>query len=212
MAILQKKPQTSTSAPLYTVGLNKTLLIAGLGNVGKEFELTRHNLGFECLNNFASYHEFPGWINKKDLKCELTQKTIGNVRVILIKPSTMMNLSGTSVRLVSAFYRIEPSCLVVTHDEADILFGQIRTRQGGQAAGHNGIESIIQQIGDNFSRIRIGIKPEEKYKGDMSSFVLAKLSKQEINQLPNLLRETNSILTEYIYRGSLLPETRSFIV
>lgn len=212
MAILQKKPQTSTSAPLYTIGLNKTLLIAGLGNVGKEYELTRHNVGYECIDNFAGYHEFPSWINKKDLKCQFTQKTIGNIRVILIKPTTMMNLSGESVRQVSAFYRITPSCLTVIHDEADILFGQIRTRQGGQAAGHNGVESIIGQIGDNFGRIRVGIGSESKNKGDMASYVLSKFNKNEIKLLPNLLRETNSILTEYIYRGSLLPETRNFII
>jgi len=212
MAFLQKKPQTSTSAPLYTLGLNKTIIIAGLGNRGSEYNLTRHNLGFMATDSFSDYHEFPKWIEKKDLKCQLSSHTIGNVRVILIKPSTMMNLSGDSVVLVSNFYRVSSSNIAVVHDDADILFGQIRTRQGGQAAGHNGVESIIRQIGDDFCRIRIGIGSDEHENNDMTRFVLAKLSKNQQQYLPDMHKEINSILTEYIYRGALLPETRSFIV
>ncbi len=212
MALFQKKPQTQTSAPLYTLGLNRTVLIVGLGNIGKEYELTRHNLGFLTIDNFAKTNEFPEWINKKDLKCQLTTQNLGGVHVILIKPTTMMNLSGESVQAAARFYRVEFNQITALHDEIDIPFGQIRTRAGGGAAGHNGIKSLIQHIGGEFGRVRIGIQPEEPPKMELADYVLGKLSKMEQEQLPNMYREVNSILTEYVYGSTLHPETRSFLV
>jgi len=220
MGLFQKKPLVGTSVPLYTLGLNKTLLIVGLGNIGKQYQLTRHNVGFNCLNAFAETHEFGPWVVKKDLKCQLTSKVLGDVQVLLVKPTTMMNISGEAVQAVAHFYKIDFNQIAAVQDELDIPFGQIRMRVGGGAAGHNGIKSLIQHIGDEFGRIRIGIQqdsaaptPEEtKPKQNTSDFVLDKFTKTEQALLPNLYREVNSILTEYVYRGELQPETRSFIV
>jgi len=212
MGLFQKKPLVGTSVPLYTLGLNKSVLVVGLGNVGKQYELTRHNVGFNCLNAFAETHEFEPWVEKKDLKCQLASKVLGDVRVILIKPTTMMNLSGEAVQAAARFYKIEFNQIVAVHDELDIPFGQIRMRVGGGAAGHNGIKSLIQHIGDEFGRVRIGIQPDSKVQNDMSDFVLDKFTKEEQVHLPDLCREVNSILTEYVYRDELQPETRSFIV
>jgi len=212
MGLFQKKPLVGTSVPLYTLGLNKTILIVGLGNIGKQYELTRHNVGFNCLNAFAETHEFEPWVEKKDLKCQLASKVLGDVRVILIKPITMMNLSGEAVQATAHFYKIEFNQIVAVHDELDIPFGQIRMRVGGGAAGHNGIKSLIQHIGDEFGRVRIGIQPDSKVQNNMSDFVLDKFTKEEQAHLPDLCREVNSILTEYVYRGELQPETRSFII
>jgi PTH1 family peptidyl-tRNA hydrolase len=210
MALFQKKPQSSTSAPLYTLGLGKNVLIVGLGNPGKEYQNTRHNLGFRCLDTFATQHDFPAWTNKKDLKCQLAMQNLGDTRVILVKPTTFMNNSGEAVQAVQQFYKIPSNQMIVVHDELDIPFGQIRTRLGGSSAGHNGIKSLLQHTEGEFNRVRIGIGAETKLAG--ADFVLQKFDKIEEEQLPKLTKEVESILIEFIYGGNLNAETRSFLV
>lgn len=212
MGLFQKKPLASSSASLYTLGMNQTILIVGLGNVGKKYVPTRHNVGFICLEAFAEAHQFDNWVEKKDLKSLLSSKVLGDTRVILCKPATMMNLSGEAVSAVSRFYRIPAENTLTVHDEIDIPFGQIRTRQGGGSAGHNGIKSLIQHIGDTFGRVRIGIQPDEPQKADTADFVLSPFSKSEQVHLPALKKETTSIITEYVYGKELVPETRTFIL
>lgn len=210
MGLFQKKPDVNTSAPLYTLGLNKNLLIAGLGNVGKEYEDTRHNIGFRCVDAFATSQDFDPWVEKKDLKCLLTSKNIGNTRVILIKPTTLMNNSGEAIQAASHFYKIPAEQILVVHDELDIPFGQLRTRMGGSAAGNNGIKSAIQHIGEGFGRLRIGIKAPTRM--DMSDYVLARFDADEEQHLSALQKEVAAMLTEYIYGAGLTAETRSFLI
>lgn len=209
MALFQKKPELSSNLPLYTLGLNKTLLIVGLGNPGK-YDGTRHNIGFAAVDELAAKQSFESWTVKKDLKCLLTSQTMGDNRVILIKPTTFMNLSGEAVQAVMHFYKIPLQQVVVVHDELDIPFGQIRTRIGGSSAGHNGIKSVTQHVGEEYGRIRIGIQADTPMK--TADFVLTTFSKSEQEHMPELLRETTAILSEYIYGGQLMSETRSFIV
>jgi peptidyl-tRNA hydrolase, PTH1 family len=211
MALFQKKPQVSSSAPLYTLGLNKTILIVGLGNPGKDYQNSRHNIGFACVESFVELQELGNWIEKRDLKCLYTLGTVSDKRVIVIKPTTFMNLSGAAVQAVAHFYKVKPVDIVVVHDELDIEFGQIRTRLGGSDAGHNGIKSIIERIGDDFGRIRIGIANSQSKTVDSADFVLNKFTEQEQSQLKLLNREVTAILTEYLFGGSLPQETRSFI-
>lgn len=210
MALFQKKPQTSSNAPLYTLGLNKSLIITGLGNIGKEFDGTRHNIGFDCVDELAKVLEFDGWMEKKDLKCYIASKTVGDTKVILIKPTTFMNNSGEAIQAVSHFYKVPASHVTVVHDELDIPFGQIRTRTGGSDAGNNGIKSAIQHIGENFGRVRVGINAETPMSS--ADFVLAKFSAEEQEMLPALKKEVTAILAEYIYGDNLVAETRSFLV
>lgn len=210
MALFQKRPDPSSHLPVYTLGLTRTLLIIGLGNKGKEYDGTRHNIGFAAVDELASKQDFDPWMEKKDLKCFLTSTTIGNSRVILIKPTTFMNLSGEAVQAVAHFYKVPNQQILAVYDELDIPFGQIRTRNGGSAAGHNGVKSLIQHTGEDFARVRIGIQAETKM--ETSDFVLAKFSKAEQAQLPALLKETTAILTEYIHGGQLFQETRSFLI
>jgi PTH1 family peptidyl-tRNA hydrolase len=212
MAWLQKRPQVSDPVNYYTTGLNKILLVVGLGNPGPEYDKTRHNAGFLCLDEFVSGNEaMEDWLQKKDLKCLVSSGRLGETRVIAIKPTTFMNLSGEAVQAVTNFYKIHPDSIVVIHDELDIDFGQIRLRKGGSDAGHNGVKSIIQQLGEDFNRIRVGIGPKPP-KIDSEAFVLQKFSAEEQAQLPNLTREVNAILSEHIYGGQLPHETRSFLV
>jgi PTH1 family peptidyl-tRNA hydrolase len=210
MALFQKRPISESVMPLYTLSANKTLLIVGLGNPGKEYEGTRHNIGFACLDVFAADNEFDPWIQKKDLKCVCTQKTLGETRVMLIKPTTFMNLSGEAAQAVTSFYKIGAHDVLAVYDELDIPFGQIRTRSGGSAAGHNGVKSLIQHLGEDFGRVRVGIGPKQPEQMDSAAFVLAKFDETQQAKLKDLTREVTAILTETIYGGQLTAETRSF--
>lgn len=212
MGLFVKKTEAGTNAPLFTVGAEKTLLIVGLGNIGKEYDGTRHNIGFACVDTFAKQQDFPAWQEKKDLKCHLTYTRLGETRVILCKPQTFMNNSGEAVASVQHFYKLNNKQTLVVHDELDIAFGQIRTRVGGSAAGNNGVKSIIQHCGEDFVRLRIGIKNDLLAKMDSADFVLARFSKDEQQHLSALWREVNNILSEYSYKNEQIHETRSFLV
>lgn len=212
MGWLQKRPQIGESIQFYTVGQNKNILLVGLGNPGKEYELTRHNIGFHALDHFVEKTDgMDDWIAKKDLKCLLSSGRVGESRVLAIKPATFMNLSGEAVQATAAFYKIPAQNIVVLHDEIDIDFGQIRLRESGSST-HNGIKSVSQYLGEDYGRIRIGVGPKKPAKMDSADFVLQKFSAKEQEQLPNLYREVNAILTEYLYSGQLPHDTRSFLV
>lgn len=213
MALFQKNPHSNHEYhSFFTLGAHKTILLVGLGNPGKKYDGTRHNIGFVCLDAFAKAHEFNNWTEKKDLKCLIASKTLGETRVILCKPTTYMNLSGEAVQKVIHFYKIEPDKIAVIYDELDMPFGQIRMRLGGSDAGHNGIKSLIQHLGPDFGRVRIGIGGSKPEQMDSADFVLSKFGKDEAKQLAPLTKEATSILTEYIFRGELVPETRNFVV
>jgi PTH1 family peptidyl-tRNA hydrolase len=209
MAFLQKKPLVSSSLPLYTLGANKTVLIVGLGNPGKEYEQTRHNVGFAAIDDFAERNEFPGWVNKKDLKSHIAYQNLGSTRVILVKPTTFMNESGQALAAVQKFYKVYGQETVVVYDELALPFGQVRARVGGEAAGHNGVKSLIQHLGEDFGRLRIGISNDFSAKADAAEFVLGKFTKEEQGHLPDILKEVGVMLTEFIYSGELPHETRT---
>lgn len=209
MALFERKKEYASGAPLYTVGSNKTVLIIGLGNPGNEYNGTRHNIGFDVLDHFANKNDFPAWITKKDLKCQLTTTNLGENQVILCKPTTFMNLSGEAAQAVQRFYRIYNPQTLAVYDELAIPFGQLRTRLGGTDAGHNGVKSLIQHLGDDFGRLRIGIGSEISEKADASDFVLGKFTKEEQATMLKILQEANALITEYIFSGQLPHDTRS---
>ena len=212
MSLFQRKPQESDPVNYVTVGMNKSLLLVGLGNPGKEYEGTRHNIGFACLDAFAKSNDFAPWIEKKDLKCQLSSAQLADTRVIIIKPTTFMNLSGEAVQAVCAFYRIHPDQITAIYDELDVDFGQIRLRIGGSAAGHNGVKSIIQHVGDGFGRIRVGIGPKAPPQIDSADFVLQKFNKDQQEHLKELLVEATAVLSETAYGSPLPNETRNFLL
>jgi peptidyl-tRNA hydrolase, PTH1 family len=209
MALFERKREYASGAPLYSLGSHRTVLIIGLGNPGKQHTGTRHNIGFAALDDFAERNDFPGWVNKKDLKSLVNSQTLGDSKVILAKPTTFMNDSGEAALALQHFYRIYNSSTIVIYDELAIKFGQLRARVGGSDAGHNGVKSLIAQIGDNFGRIRVGIGNEFSAKADAADFVLGKFTKEEKGSLPTVIKEAGVMLTEYIYSGELPHETRS---
>ncbi len=211
MGLFVNKPLPSDNKYFYTLGQTKTVLIVGLGNIGKEFNHTRHNIGFDCLDFFLGKNtQMSQWIEKKNLKCHVSMGQFGDTRTIAIKPTTYMNLSGESVELVLNFYKIRPEDILVVHDELDIDFGHIRLRLGGSSAGNNGVQSVIDKIGDNFNRIRIGIGPKNS-KIPADKFVIARFNKDEDLSIQELKKEVQSIITEFIYGGKINQETRSFL-
>jgi peptidyl-tRNA hydrolase, PTH1 family len=213
MALFQRRPQVGQAIQFYTLGQNRTLLIVGLGNPGKEYDGTRHNVGFLCLDAFAKANDFTPWIDKKDFKCQQADATLGDTRVVIIKPTTFMNLSGEAVQAVAHFYKIPAEKILVVHDELDIPFGQVRLRTGGSSAGHNGLKSVIQHIGEGFGRVRIGVGPKTPEQMDSADYVLAPFSKEQQAHLPALTREVSAILSETAYgEGTLPQDTRSFVV
>lgn len=213
MSWLSQRPQSSDPVNYYTVGLNKNVLLVGLGNPGKKYELTRHNAGFMCMDEFvAKTDEMDSWIEKKDLKCLMSTGLLGDTRVIAVKPTTYMNESGQAVQAAANFYKIMPENILVVHDELDINFGQIRIRMGGSSAGHNGIKSVTKYIGEDYGRVRIGVGPKKPAGIDSTDFVLQKFSAEQQKELSSMKRETLAILTEYIYGGQLPHETRNFII
>lgn len=212
MALFQRKPQTSDPKTFYTLGLNKTVLVVGLGNPGKEYEMTRHNAGFICLDDFVlKTEEMADWIVKKNLKCLMSEGQVGSTRVIAIKPTTFMNLSGQAVQAVMNFYKINLDQVLVVYDELDVDFGQIRLRKGGSDAGHKGVRSVSQQIGQDYGRVRLGTGPKPD-RIESEDYVLQNFSAEQQQQLPLMAREATAIIHEYLASGQLPHETRSFLV
>ena len=162
------------------------MLIVGLGNPGKEYEKTRHNAGFIALDFFMNKkavgfnEKFGGYFNKL---------RINDNEVFVLKPLTYMNNSGQSVIQVVNFYKINPSDVVVMHDDMDIPVGEVRYKTKGSAGGHNGIKSIIQHLGtQEFKRVKIGIsKPDQM---TVIDYVLGKFSKEDRKLIDNVV-ETN---------------------
>lgn len=213
MSWLTNKPQATDTIQFFSMGLGKTILLVGLGNPGPEYDLTRHNIGFYTLDAFVDATDEMGpWSDKKDLKCQLSSGQMGQARVIAMKPTTFMNLGGEAVQAVASFYKIPMANILVLHDDLDVNFGQIRLRTGGSSAGHNGVKSVTQHLGEQYARVRIGIGPKTPEQIDSADFVLQRFSTSEQAHLPSLAVETSAILNEYIFGGQLPHETRSFIV
>lgn len=170
-------------------------LIVGLGNPGKEYAGTRHNIGFEAVDYIADKYNID--INRKKFKGVYGEGFIGNEKVILMKPTTYMNLSGECIREVIDFYKLSNEDILVIYDDISLDVGRIRIRPKGSAGGHNGIKSIINHLGtDEFSRIKIGVGQP---KGDLVNHVLGKFSKEENEVLEESL-EATKLATETIIK------------
>jgi peptidyl-tRNA hydrolase, PTH1 family len=160
-------------------------LWVGLGNPGAQYAANRHNVGFMALDRIAADHGFGTWASK--FKGQLAEGRFGSLRVILLKPQTFMNLSGEAVQAAAAFYKIAPAAITVFHDELDLAPFRVRLKSGGGHAGHNGLRSIIQHLGEGFQRVRLGIG-HPGHKDRVAGYVLSDFAKVEAEGLEDLLR------------------------
>ena len=162
-------------------------LIVGLGNPGKEYALTRHNVGFLVCDALA---DGASWSLKKAFNGEVAELVEGRKKTLLLKPWTFMNLSGEAVRAVMQFYKISLTQIIVVHDDADLAFGDIRMQSGRGSAGHNGVKSIMECLGSaEFTRVRVGIGRPSNEKMGLDAFVLEKWTAEEQQKLPALMEE-----------------------
>ncbi|MCI0571986.1 MAG: aminoacyl-tRNA hydrolase [Myxococcaceae bacterium] len=163
-------------------------LICGLGNPGREYERHRHNVGFRVVDLLLTRARATTGQTKFD--AEVAQGSLGGERVLLLKPQTYMNLSGRSVAGAARFYKVAPADILVVHDELDMPFGRIQLKAGGGAGGHNGLRSILADLGeDTFARLRVGVgKPEgAQPKERVVGHVLGNFSSDEEQGLQALL-------------------------
>lgn len=163
------------------------LLLIGLGNPGKEYELSRHNAGFMAIDRIAKYFNFDVFKFNKKFNASVSAGNINGKRTILLKPQTFMNASGSSVRSAMDFYKITTEDIIIMQDELDINIGEYKISRDRSSAGHKGVQSIINSLGTkDFTRYRIGIDSDRT---DMASdgFVLANFSREEIELLNKTL-------------------------
>ncbi len=156
-----------------------SFIIAGLGNIGKQYEKTRHNAGFLAIDYIAE--SLGVKIDRVKFHSTVAEVNIGGVRVLLMKPSTLMNNSGVAIGEAAAFYKIPPERVLILHDEISFDAGVIRIRRKGSAGGHNGLKSIIAHLSsEDFPRIKIGVgkKPSPDY--DLVDFVLGKFPEADL--------------------------------
>ncbi|MFT3687567.1 aminoacyl-tRNA hydrolase [Paenirhodobacter sp.] len=160
-------------------------LWVGLGNPGAKYAANRHNIGFMALDRIAADHGFGPW--KARFQGQVSEGRFGSDRVILLKPETFMNLSGQSVRAAADFYKIPVEDITVFHDELDLAPGKMRVKQGGGHAGHNGLRSIHQHMGEAYARVRLGIG-HPGHKDRVAGYVLSDFFKADQDWLDDLLR------------------------
>lgn len=166
-------------------------LIVGLGNPGKEYAGTRHNIGFEAVDYIADKYNIE--LNRIKFKGIFGEGMINGKKVILLKPTTYMNLSGDSIREVVNFYKISNEDIIVIYDDISLEVGRLRIREKGSHGGHNGIKSIIANLSsDVFPRVKIGVGGP---KGDLVSHVLGKFSNSEIEILRESIIATSEAVT-----------------
>ncbi|MDL2280484.1 aminoacyl-tRNA hydrolase [Selenomonadales bacterium OttesenSCG-928-I06] len=165
-------------------------LIVGLGNPGKEYQNTRHNIGFMAIDKLAAKFNASTWQEKKNY-VQAECLSVISEKILLLKPLTYMNLSGDAVQAVMNWYKLSLDDIIVIYDDLDLEIGRIRLRQKGSSAGHKGIESIIYTLNsDVFKRIKIGIGRPSNKNFAINNFVLSKFSSEEESLINEALEKT----------------------
>ena len=186
-------------------GGEERYLIVGLGNPGRAYAFNRHNVGFMAVDKLALRAGI-------DLRRVQNKAIVGSGRladrpVILAKPQTFMNLSGEAVGALANYYRVPPTALLVIYDELDIPFGVIRLREKGGAGGHNGMRSIIQHMGNDFPRLRLGVgRPPGRM--DAAAFVLQDFGRDELPLVSEMLTTAGDAVESFVRQGIDLTMSR----
>lgn len=175
-----------------------TKLIVGLGNPGSKYQWTRHNAGFMVLDRFCQSAGIA--VTRKNFSGLYGEGPFQGERILLLKPQTFMNLSGRSVAQALTFHKLSIQDLIVIHDDLDILYGRVKLKEGGGHSGHNGLRSLLQELGGGqFLRVRVGIgRPLHE---DVADYVLSNFSREELALLPRLLDGAVDLLQLIIAEG-----------
>ena len=169
-------------------------VVIGLGNPGKKYEKTRHNIGFIAVDHLRKQMHISD--EREKFQALVSETNIDGEKVIFLKPQTFMNLSGNSVIEIVNFYKLDPKKdIIVIYDDMDLSFGDIRIREKGSSGGHNGIKSIISHIGEEFIRIKCGIGAKEK---DAIEHVLGEFNQTEQKDLDEILEKINNCVIEML--------------
>lgn len=171
-------------------------LLVGLGNIGREYEFTRHNFGFLLLDKIVSDHHLRAQGQK--FKSETFSGEINGEKILALKPQTFMNLSGRAVIEAANFYKIPPQNILVFHDEIDLALGRVKIKIGGSSAGHNGLKSLDEAIGKDYVRIRLGVGRSENPHIPTADYVLGKFSAEELSQVEKINHKISELIGEIL--------------
>ncbi len=170
-------------------------LIVGLGNPGKEYENTRHNMGFIFLDYFANKHNIN--IDKEKFNGLYAKTIINNEDVILLKPLSYMNLSGEVIEKYVNYYKIQIDDILIINDDLDLDFGRIKLKSSGSSGGHNGLKNIILHLNtEKFKRLKVGISNNKLI--DTKDYVLGKFNKEELKRIDELKVIINGLLEDFL--------------
>lgn len=171
-------------------------MIVGLGNPGKQYETTRHNVGFMAIDQVASDYQL-NWSLDTKFQAKVATAIINGEKVLFVKPMTYMNESGRAVEAIRHYYKVDPVDILIIYDDLDLPTGKLRLRQSGSAGGHNGIRSIIAQLGkQNFKRLRIGIdRPKQQ---SVVDYVLGKVTDDEKEKLDAAFARAQEAVEDWI--------------
>lgn len=178
--------------------MKPSLIIAGLGNPGKQHEHTRHNLGFRAVDVLSEAFGTADEQDKPKFRSLIREGRVVTVPILFVKPQTYMNCSGEALKKIVDFYDLDPSTqLLVICDDVDVSLGETRLRQKGSAGTHNGLKSVVEQFGEDFPRLRIGIGPAPEG-ADLATWVLSRLSSTENIILQKVLVEAQTTVENLV--------------
>lgn len=190
---------------LRSSAINDRFMIVGLGNPGRRYRGNRHNIGFMVVDHLSEQSKIE--IRRQQLKALVGTGQFAQKRIILVKPQTKMNLSGSSVGPLVNYYKIPLSNLMVVYDEIDLPFGAIRLREKGGSGGHNGMKSIITALDDGFPRLRLGIgRPPGRM--EPAAYVLQDFQKEELPVVEEIIERSVSAIETYLTNGIETAMTR----
>jgi PTH1 family peptidyl-tRNA hydrolase len=157
------------------------LLVAGLGNPGREYELSRHNLGWVAIDAYASKHGL-AWKKAHDFESVVARRELGPGRTLwLVKPQTYMNESGRAVAALARYHKIDTEDVAAVYDDLTIDLGLVKVSVTGSDGGHNGVASLLEHLGTGFARLRLGVGPKSPPEMDLKDFVLERFTQEQLN-------------------------------
>ena len=181
--------------------MKPTLVIIGLGNPGAQYARTRHNAGFLALDTLSAVYGEGDWQDRPKFLAQVQEARIITVPVLLVKPQTYMNLSGDAVRKLVQFYKLDPlEQILLLSDDIDLPLGELRLRRSGGPGTHNGLKSVVHEIGEEFPRIRIGLGAPPAG-ADLAAWVLSAFSQQEAATLHAALEQLPAMVRSFVLGG-----------